>query len=58
MKVENKLELKLEDFKKCHLVCDSDCALGELFDYSCALLNFVKEKIKESEQDKKEESQE
>lgn len=41
MQVVNKCELKLENYEKCHLICDSDCPLGNLYDYSCALQAFI-----------------
>jgi hypothetical protein len=49
MKLVNKVELKLENFEKCHMICDSDCPLGQLYDFSCTLKSFIYEKIKESE---------
>lgn len=49
MKLINKTELKLENFEKCSLICDNDCPLGSLYDYSCALKAFIVEKMKEAE---------
>lgn len=48
MKIKNKIELTLENFEKSHLICDVDCPLGELYDYSCALLSFILQKMKEA----------
>lgn len=56
MEVKNTVTLSLENFKKCHIIVDSDCPLGELFDYSTALTAFVVQKIQESQ--KKEEENE
>jgi hypothetical protein len=49
MKVVNKVELKLENFDKCHMLCYADCPLGQLYDYSCAFKAFISQKIQESE---------
>lgn len=53
MKLVNKTELKLETFDKCSLLCDNDCPLGQLFDYSCALSAFILEKMNQHEEAKK-----
>lgn len=52
MKLINKVTLELENFEKCHLICDSDCPIGTLYDYSCALSSFILNKIKEAEEAK------
>jgi hypothetical protein len=49
MLVVSKIELKLEDFEKCFTTLDSDCPLGKLYDYSCALKHFVLQKMQELE---------
>ena len=49
MKVLQRTCLKLEEFEKCQLVADSDCPLGQLYDYACALKGFLIEKIHEAE---------
>lgn len=49
MKVINKVDLRLDDFEKCSLICDNDCPLGVLYDYACALKSFILQKIKENE---------
>ena len=49
MKVVNRVEIKLENFDKCHVTCDADCPLGQLYDYSCAFKAFISQKIQESE---------
>jgi hypothetical protein len=56
MDVKQQLQLKLENFEKCHSICDVDCPLGQLYDYTCALQNFVIQKIKDA-QPKQEEKQ-
>ncbi len=50
MKTIHKIELKLEDFEKCHVLLDSDCPLGQLFDYSCSLKHFIMQRMKEAEE--------
>jgi hypothetical protein len=50
MLITNQLKLKLEDYEKCYLLCDSDCALGQLYDFSCALQSFILGKMKENEE--------
>lgn len=45
MKIVNKVELKLQNYDKCQMVCDSDCPMGQLYDYSCSLQVFVLEKM-------------
>lgn len=46
MQLINKVELKLENHEKCFLICDSDCPLGQLYDYSCVLQSFIIEKMR------------
>jgi hypothetical protein len=46
MQVNNRIELKLENFDKCHLECDHNTPLGVLYDYSFALQGFILEKMK------------
>jgi hypothetical protein len=58
MDISNKIHLTLKDFNKCHIVCDNDCPLGEIFDYSCALKNFVLSKMKEQEEAEKQKKEE
>jgi hypothetical protein len=53
MKVYNKVELQIEGFEKCKFLVDSDCPLGHLYDYSCALHAFIVGKIKEADEAKK-----
>jgi len=50
MKTVHKIELKLEDFEKCSMVLDSDCPLGQLFDYACSLKHFIMQRMKEAEE--------
>lgn len=49
MEIKNSVTITLENFKKCQMIIDSDCPLGELFDYSTALTAFVVQKIQESQ---------
>lgn len=41
MNIVSLVSLKLEGFEKCHMQCDTDCPLGVLYDYSCALQSFL-----------------
>lgn len=52
MKILSKTEIKLENFEKCSLICDFDCSLGQLFDFSCMLKSFIAQKIQENESQK------
>lgn len=49
MQVFNRVELKLEKYEKCHVISDIDCPLGQLYDYSCALQNFLLQKMKDAQ---------
>lgn len=49
MKIQNAVQLKLENFDKCFAQCDTDCPLGALYDFTCALKSFVLDRMKEAE---------
>jgi hypothetical protein len=49
MKLVNKVEIKIENFEKCHLISDQDCPLGQLYDYACVFKAFIYQKIQDSE---------
>jgi len=53
MEIKNKIELTLEKYEKCFAVCDVDCPLGQLYDFTCALQSFVTQKMKEAEDARK-----
>lgn len=53
MEIKNKCELLLKSHEKCVLICDSDCPLGQLYDYSCALQSFILSKMSDAEEAKK-----
>jgi hypothetical protein len=53
MKGIQKVELKLENYDKCSFIIDSDCPLGQLYDFSCVLKSFIIQKMKEEEESKK-----
>lgn len=57
MEIINKIELKLKDFSKCSVICDSDLPLGSLYDFACALKSFAYEKVKEIEEAQKQDNQ-
>ena len=48
MNLLNKVEMKLEDYAKCHLHIDADCPLGNLYDFLCVAQHFVMNKMQES----------
>ncbi len=52
MELKNKCELVLKDYDKCALLCDADCPLGQLYDYSCDLQAFIMGKMKQAEEAK------
>ncbi len=56
METKTAVKLILPDFNKCMMYVDADCPLGELYDYSCALVNFVLAQM-EAKKPQKEESQ-
>lgn len=56
MQIINNLELKLEKFEKCHLIANSDCPVGEIYDYGCALISFCIQKMQEAQPKQIEES--
>lgn len=49
MKLTNSISIKLENFDKCQMLCDNDCPLGQLYDFSCALQSFIVQRIKDAE---------
>lgn len=53
MEIKNRIHLILENYDKCCAICDSDCPLGQIYDYCCALQHFVLQKMKEAEEAKK-----
>jgi len=57
MQLVNKIELRLENFEKCAAILDSDCPLGQLYDFSCALKSFITQKMQELDQSKEEPKQ-
>lgn len=50
MKVVTKVELKFENFEKCSALLDSDCPLGQIYDFSCAFKHFVTQKMQEEQE--------
>lgn len=50
MKLVTKFELKVEGYEKCSSIIDTDCPLGQLYDYACSLKTFVCQKMKEAEE--------
>jgi hypothetical protein len=45
MNLKNRMQVTLEKFEKCELICDSDASLGSLYDFACALKSFLIGKI-------------
>jgi hypothetical protein len=52
MKTTTQIKIEMEDFDKCSLNVNSDCSLGQLYDFSCAFQNFVINKMQEAEKNK------
>jgi hypothetical protein len=57
MKLENKISLTVEGLDKCRVCVDTDCPLGQLYDFSCALQHFVVEKMRDLEVKKEDEKE-
>ena len=53
MDVVNQVKLKLDKYEKCHMICDSDCPLGQLYDYTCMFQSFLFEKMKAAQDSQK-----
>jgi len=49
MNIVNKVEVKLDKFEKCHLITDADCPMGQIYDYTCALIAFCVQKMQEAQ---------
>lgn len=49
MKLVGRVEIRLENFEKCHVITDQDCPLGQLYDYACAFKAFIVRKLQEAE---------
>jgi len=58
MKFINRIELKLENFEKCFIVCDQDCQWGNIYDFATGIKTFAAQKIQEAEETKLQEKQE
>jgi len=50
MNIIHNTVVKLEEFKKCELVCVSECPLGELHDFCCKIKSIIVAKIQEEDQ--------
>lgn len=55
MKMVNKVEIRIDNFEKCHVISDQDCPLGQIYDYACAFKSLIFQKIKECEDQKQSE---
>lgn len=49
MNIINKIEVKLEKFDKCFLLTDTDCPVGEIYNYGCALISFCIQKMQDNQ---------
>lgn len=49
MNLAQKTEIALERFSNCVVLCDSNCPLGQLYDFSCAFRAFILKKMDEAE---------
>jgi len=54
MEFKNRVEVSFPKMDKCHLLCDSDCPMGQIYDYSCALKSFAIQRMQEEEAKKEE----
>lgn len=52
MEFKNKVEVKFPGIEKGHFICDSDCPMGQVYDYSCALKAFAIQRMQEEEKAK------
>ncbi len=58
MQLVNRVELKVENYDKCNMICDHDCPLGQLYDYACAFQSFILQRMKEADEAQKAQNQE
>lgn len=49
MNLAQKTEIALERFPNCLVLCDSNCPLGQLYDFSCAFRAFILQRMEEAE---------
>lgn len=49
MNIKQRTEISLDNFDKCVVLCDCNCPLGQLYDFSCALRAFILHKMDEAE---------
>lgn len=49
MEFKNKVEVKFPGIEECFLVANSDCPMGQIYDYSCALRAFAVQRMQEAE---------
>lgn len=53
MKTDNVVKIFLESFEGIHAICTSDCGLGQLYHFACALASFTADKIQAVEKAQK-----
>jgi len=58
MKLKNKVEIWFPGVDKVHASADSDCPIGQVFDYACALKSFCIQRMKEDEEAQKKQAEE
>ncbi len=54
MEFKNKVEVKFPGMEKGLFICDSDCPMGQVYDYACALKAFAIQRMQEEEAKSKE----
>jgi hypothetical protein len=58
MEFKNKVEVRFPGIEECFLVANSDCAMGKVYDYSCALKTFALQRMQQEEKDEKAKTEE
>ena len=49
MEFKNKVEVKFPGIDECYLVANTDCPMGKVYDYACALRSFAVQRMQEEE---------
>lgn len=53
MDIKHKVEIRFPELEKVHAIADSDCPIGQVFDYACVLKSFCLQRMKEDEEAQK-----
>jgi len=49
MEFKNKVEVRFPGIEECSLVANSDCPMGKVYDYACALRSFAVQRMQDEE---------